>query len=177
MYGLQREMMTRSLPILLLFGALALVYLGVPSVLPLNPDADWPRVPLVSAPAGTAPDVWSSVPGLLQLLFSALQAIVLVEIARLVWILKGTVTAPRYLLTFAYEIALIVDMFRLWGRDWQVWVLHQLSLSELCPEAAPCFPASDAVPWPSMSVLVVTFVVLKMDRSRAFHPDSGSRTT
>lgn len=153
MYWIQRKVIERLLPGLLLTGAFALVYFGVPPILPVRTDPQWPYVSLVSVSPGTTPDVWSSVPGLLHVSIAALQCILLVEVARLIWVVNKTMTVSRFLVTLFYEAALVVDMFRAWGGDWFVWIRYQLHLGELCSAAAPCFPISGAVPWISLAAL------------------------
>ncbi len=164
MYRIQRQVIMSVLPVLLLVIAFAFVYFGVPPLLPLRKNPDWPYVALVSAPPGTAPDTLSSVPVLLHLLLAAFQSVLLVEIARLIWSTGNELSAYRLLVTVIYEASLVFDMFRLWGRDWLVWILYQLNLGNLCSSTSPCYPISGAVPWLSLSVLGLTLVVMTVER-------------
>jgi hypothetical protein len=166
MYRIQRQAIMSVLPVLLLIIAFAFVYFGVPPLLPLRKNPDWPYVALVSVPPGTTPDTWSSVPGLLHLLLAAFQCVLLVEIARLVWSAGNALSAHRLLITITYEAALVFDMFRLWGRDWLVWILYQLNLGKLCSSTSPCYPISGAMPWLSLSALGLTLAVVNLDRVR-----------
>jgi hypothetical protein len=91
---------------------------------------------------------------------ASLQGILLVEIARLFWVAAKELTVSRFILTLIYEATLIIDMFRLWGRDWLVWALYQLHLGKLCDPTHPCYPVSGATPWPSLSLLVLLILSL-----------------
>lgn len=164
MYRIQRKTIARLLPVLLSITAFAFVYFGVPPLLPLRKAQNWPYVALVSAPPGTTPDIWSSIPAGLHLSLAALQCVLLVEAARLVWIASGAMPVSRFLMTLGYEAALVFDMLRLWGRDWLVWILYQLNLGELCSPDAACYPVSGAVPWVSLSLLALLLVSLVVDR-------------
>jgi hypothetical protein len=150
-----------------LIAAFALMYLGVPPVVPLRDDAHWPLVPLVSISPGISPDVLSSLPGALHILMAALQCIFLVEIARLFWIGSKTLTIGRFILTIAYEAALAIDMFQRWGRDWFVWALYQMRLSELCDLTNPCYPISGTVPWLSLFILGLLLALLMAPRAQS----------
>jgi len=161
MYRIQRKAIARFFPVLLLILAFALVCFGVPPLPPLRADPGWPYVALVSVAPGSAPDTWSSVPVLLHISLAAFQCVLLVEVARLFWIFGNALSVRRFLATLVYEVALVLDMFRLWGRDWYVWILYQVNLGELCPSTAPCFPVSGAVPWFSLlSILGLMFLSL-----------------
>ncbi len=81
---------------------------------------------------------------------AALQGILLVESVRFFWIWVGSMTPGRFFLTLLYDIALAVDMFRLWGRDWFIWAMHELRLGELCDPREACYPVSGATPWLSL---------------------------
>ena len=164
MYRIRREVIGSFIPLLLLFGAFGLVCFGVPSVLPLRTDPHWPLVALVSVSPGTTSDVLSSVPGLLNVSVAAFQCVVLVEVVRFFWIARHVMTPMRFLLTLSYEAALVVDMFRLWGRDWFVWTRYQLRLGELCSATTPCFPVSGAMPWLSLALLGLVLASLLVDR-------------
>jgi hypothetical protein len=161
MYWVRRETVAASLPVLLLFGALGLVYLGVPPVLPVRTDPQ-PGVPLVSMSPGAATDVWSSVPSLLHLLIAALQSVLLVEVVRLIWIFCKEITVVRFLATLMYEASLVIDIFRRWGQDWFIWSLYQLRIGKLCPPSRACFPFSGAIPW--LSLCMLGFVLLCLVR-------------
>jgi hypothetical protein len=153
MYRIRRQTIVTLLPPSLLIVAFGFVFFGIPPVFPVRTETHWPYVPLVSVAPGTTPDVWSSVPGLLHVSFSAFQCVLLVETARLAWVVSKSMNVERFLATFVYEAALVFDMFRLWGRDWLVWVLYQLHLGRLCSSVTPCFPISGVVPWISLSAL------------------------
>lgn len=161
MYRVRCEVIARAIPVALLISAFAFVFFGVPPVSHVRNDSHWPCVALVSVAPGTTSDVWSSVPGLLHVSLAAFQAVLLVEAARLAWVTCNTLTVTRFFATLLYEAALVFDMFRLWGRDWLVWMLYQLHLGELCATSSPCFPISGATPWISFSALVLALAVLK----------------
>jgi hypothetical protein len=167
MYRIQRKTIASLLPVLLLIGAFAFVCFGVPPLLPLRADPHWPYVALVSVSPGTTPDLWSSVPVLLHLALAALQCVLIVELARLVWISSNAMPVGRFLMTFIYEAALTLDMFRLWGSDWLVWISYQLNLGELCSSDTPCYPVSGAVPWISLSALALMLASLALDRAQS----------
>lgn len=160
MYRIRRKTIVRSLPVLLLVAAMAMIWLGVPSVTFLRTEPYWPLVPLVSVPPGTTQDILSSAPGGLHVFLASLQGILLVEMARLFWVAAKELTVSRFMLTLIYEVTLVVDMFRLWGKDWLVWALYQLNLGRLCDPAHPCYPVSGATPWLSLSLLVLILLSL-----------------
>jgi hypothetical protein len=160
MYRIQRKTIGRFLPVLLLFTAFCFVYFGIPPLLPLRTEPHWPYVALVSVSPETAPDTWSSVPVLLHLSLAALQCVLMVEGALLIWIARKTITSARFLVTLGYEVALVVDIFRLWGRDWFTWILYQMRLGKLCSSASPCLPVSNSKPWVSLAALCIVLVVL-----------------
>jgi hypothetical protein len=136
----------------------------VPPIISLRADTDWPLVPLVSVPSETTTDVWSSVPGLLQVAISSMQSILLVELTRLLLIYANTITVTRSLMLLVYEVALVIDMFRRWGGDWNAWIRYQVHLGELCSVGTPCLPSTGAVPWYSILVLFFVLSALFVDR-------------
>jgi hypothetical protein len=141
-------------PALLLTGSWSMVYFGFGPIWSLRKDSIWPLVPLVSIPQGTTPDVWSSVPGLLSVGIAAAQSILLVEIVRIVWVYSRKMA----ILTLGYEVALLLDWFRVWAGDWYVWALYQLRLGDLCSKSGqPCFPLSGHEPWLSLAMLLLVF--------------------
>jgi hypothetical protein len=166
MYRIQRQTIAQLFPVLLLITAWSFVYFGVPPLVPLRTDPHFPYVALVSVSPGATPDTWSSVPVLLHLSLAALQCVLLVEMARLVWIASNAMPVHRFLFTLSYEVALVFDIFRRWGRDWFVWILYQLNLGELCSPATPCYPFSGALPWISLSLLSLLLLSLVADRQR-----------
>jgi len=160
MYRIRREIVVRFLPVVLLVSGFAVVYMGMPPLWQLRDPSLGLRVPLVSLPPGTTPDIWSSVPGFLHLLIAGFQAVLLVELARMVWSASSSLTIGRFLLTSLYEVVLVIDTFRLWGRDWLVWALHELRLRELCGPLEVCYPSSGATPWLSLVCLALLAVSL-----------------
>jgi hypothetical protein len=166
MYGIRWKVVARFLPALLLASGFVAVYMGMPPLWQLRDPSLGLHVPLVSVPPGTTSDVWSSVPGFLHLLIASFQVVLLVELARMVWSANGSLTPGRFLLATLYEAALIIDTFRLWGRDWLVWALHELRFRELCEPSEACYPSSGATPWPSLVCLVVLLTVSLLDLRR-----------
>lgn len=160
MHRIRRKTLESLLPLLLLAAPLGMVYFGVGPLLPSLDASLGPHVPLVSVPKGTTRDVWSSVPGLFHVLLAAFQAVLLVELARLFWAATGALTTGRLMLTLLYEGTLVLDMFRLWGRDWFVWGMHELRLGDLCEPTDPCYPVSGAMPWPSLLALGLLLILL-----------------
>jgi hypothetical protein len=167
MHWLRREALVKLFPVLFLLAAFTFLCFGVPPLLPLRYEADWPQVALVSVPPGTTPDVLSSVPGLLYVSISALQCTLLVAIVQFLWIAHGTMTSYKFILTVVYQTTLVIDMFRLWGKDWLVWILYQLNLGNLCPPAVRCYPVSGAVPWISLSALGLILAAMMLDRKHS----------
>jgi hypothetical protein len=145
-----------------------MTYFGVAAAWPLRSDPDWPMVPLVSVPQGMTKDVWSSLPGLLQVGFAIFQSLMVVELARLFWIVNKSMTAWRFALTLAYELCLVLDWVRAWAGDWFIWATYRLNLGELCVPANPCYPVSGAKPWASLLLLIATLstVLLRPARRR-----------
>jgi hypothetical protein len=164
MHWIRREALISLIPISLLVTAFMFLYLGVPPLLPLRNGSDWPHVALVSVSPGTTPDVRSSVPGLLHTSICVLQCLLLVELVRLMWLVQKVMTPYKFILTLAYQVALTIDTFRLWGRDWFVWILYQLNFGNLCYSAAPCYPRSEALPWGSLLLLVGLLIVTAQER-------------
>jgi hypothetical protein len=175
MYRIQRKTLAHLLSALLLIGAFALVYFGVPPLVPFRTEPHWPYVSLVSVEPGVAPDIWSSVPVLLHLFLAALQCILLVEVARLIWIASNTMRVHRYLVTLVYEVALAIDIFRLWGQDWFVWISYQLKLGQLCSLPSSCYPFSGAFPWISLSALIIVLTTLMLGRLQSTSSASAPR--
>src|SRR5215207_5307092 len=99
MYRIRRKTIERLFPVLLLVAPFGMVYFGVRPLWPFLDASLGPHVPLVSVPQGTTPDVWSSIPGLLHVWIGALQWVLLVEIARLSWVVTGAMTTSRFILT------------------------------------------------------------------------------
>lgn len=166
MHWLRRETLVRLFPISLLLAAFTFLCFGVPPLLPFRREAYWPQVALVSVPPGTTPDVLSSVPGLLYVSISALQCVLLVTLVQLIWIAQGSMTSYKFILTLAYQASLAIDMFRMWGRDWLVWILYQLTLGNLCPPNIPCYPVSGVVPWISLSMLGLMLAIITLEGKR-----------
>lgn len=175
MHRIRRKTIERFFPVLLLVASMGMVYFGVGPLLPFRDASLGPHVQLVSIPQGTVPDLWSSIPGLLHVWIGALQGVLLVELARLSWVVTGAMTTSRFALTLLYDVALVIDMFRLWGRDWFVWGLHELHLGDLCKLTETCFPISGAIPWPSLSVLSLLLLLLLLE-SRQIPHSFTSRT-
>jgi hypothetical protein len=167
MYWIQRKAVAQLLPMFFLIAAFAFVYFGVPPLVPFRTDPAGPYVALVSVAPEVAPDIWSSVPVLLHLSLAALQCVLLVELARIIWIASNVMRAHRYLMTLLYEAALVIDMFRLWGRDWFVWILYQLKFGELCSSPSRCYPFSGAFPWVSLSALVIVLTSFIVGRFKS----------
>jgi hypothetical protein len=164
MHWIRREALISLIPIVLLLTAFMFLYFGVPPLWPLRNGSDWPHVALVSVSPGTTHDVRSSVPGLLYLLISALQCMLLVGLVRLMWLAQKVMTPYKFILTLAYQVALTIDTFRLWGRDWFVWILYQLNIGNLCYSTNPCYPRSEALPWGSFLILVGLLIVTIQER-------------
>lgn len=148
------------LPIVLLLAPWLLLYLGVPPLWPDRVDPIWPLIPLVSVPNGVAPDVWSSVPGLLRVALSAFQGIVLVELARIILITSRRMGLMLFLATAAYQFALALDWLRVWAGDWFVWILYRLHLAPLCEASASCLPVEGKKPWFSFVFLIFALLLL-----------------
>ena len=141
-------------PVLLLTFSWIMAYWGIAASWPLRSGPDGPVVPLVSVSQGMTKDVWSSLPGLLQVGFAIFQSLLVVELARLFWVVNKSMTAWRFALTLAYELCLVVDWVRVWAGDWFIWATYRLNLSELCVPANPCYPISGAKPWASLLLLI-----------------------
>jgi hypothetical protein len=135
-----------------------MVYFGIESIWPLRTDSIWPHVPLASVPEGTTADIWSSVPELLRIAVAVAQCILVVELVRYLLVLQGSMTPTWFVLTLAYELALVVDMFRRWGNDWFIWGLHELHIGELCDPSEACYPVTNANPWGSFIILLILLV-------------------
>lgn len=136
-----------------------LVYWGVPPIWQDRVDPVGPLVPLVSVPEGVAPDIWSSVPGLLRVALSAFQGIVLVELARITLVILRRMDPLLFVATAAYELSLALDWLRIWAADWFIWVFYRLRLTRLCEDPI-CLPVEGEKPWISLSVLVITLLIL-----------------
>jgi hypothetical protein len=166
MYRIRRQALENFLPLLLLVASFCVVYFGLAPVWLLRDAPLGPQVPLVSVPQGTTSDVWSSLPGLLHIWLAALLGILFIEVARLLWIATGVMTVARFVSTLLYELSIVVDMFRLWGRDWLVWAKYELRLGQLCDPVEACFPVSGAIPWFSLLTLLLVMIVSLRSWSR-----------
>lgn len=167
MHRLRRQTLRQLLLSTIMAAPLVMVYFGVEPIWPLRVDSIWPHTPLVSVPEGATADVWSSVPGLLSVAVAAIQCMLLVEVVRYLLLLQGSMTPTWFVGSLAYELALLVDMFRRWGHDWFIWALHELRLGELCDPGEACFPVTDALPWGSFIILCLLLMPLWRFPSRS----------
>lgn len=114
--------------------------------------------PLISVPPGSTSDVWSTLPGFLKVCAAAFQSFLLVELAKIFWLLSRRLNIWRFLLASAYAVTLVLDWLHVWAGDWFVWLLYRLQLGELCEPAMPCYPVTAIQPWGSLLFLVVLLI-------------------
>ena len=173
MHWIRRKTVETILPALLLSMAFCMVCFGAKPLWSSRESDLWPQLPLVSVPQGTTPDVWSSVSNLLDVGIASLQVVLVVEFARVLWVVSGTMTTGRFALTLLYQLALFFDMLRLWARDWFVWARHALRIGDLCDPTEPCYPVSGAVPWLSLVALILLVFLLFKSPTLHRNPDLG----
>lgn len=129
-------------------------------LMPWRPD-DEPVLPIVGViPWDRTSDVMSSIPGLFKALLVGGFGALIVEAAK--------VSLPRtsrvsYSLLLGYQLVLVSDALRAYGRDWWAWLTFWLRLRS---RGLEWFDPSLGVPWPSLLVMLSVALYLWREQTR-----------
>lgn len=120
-----------------------------------------PTLPLVSLPFDPRRDFVSSVPSLFAVLLLAVGCAVIIELSKGALLAYGAQRPyGSFILLFAFQILLALDLFRAYAKDWWTWGLSELGLVTLQEGAPLATIAGRTWPWPSLLALAVVTGVL-----------------